>query len=247
MKVGYVKDKTKRFKEQMVNHPDATKNLAGGLAFDIPDASVKLLTMIGGSFFNEPKYYGGNLSREGKSLLVNELASKGVVKYHAAELEDQAKEIVETAIAIANSEAPRDLLALANWCRSEMNIRSTPQVLLAIAANNTNTKEWVREYCSKVIKRPDEIRDVVAIYTWLFGRPFPNSLKKGICDALKKVNEYGFMKYNTDIFPTFKDVLLLTTGAKKRSPLSKEVYTYLVNGEITDESKTPVFAARNKV
>jgi len=180
MKVGYEKDTNVRFKEQMENHPTATKNLAGGLAFEIPDASVKLLTMIGGSFFNEPKYYNkGNTAdpkkeRERISVLVNELASKGVVKYHALALEDQAKEIVETAIAIANSENPRDLLALAHWCRTEMNIRTTPQVLLAIAANNTNTKEWTRDYCTKVIKRPDEIRDVVAIYNWLFGKPFPN-------------------------------------------------------------------------
>ena len=35
----------------------ATINRAGGQSFLITDPAEKLLTMTGGSFFNEPKYY----------------------------------------------------------------------------------------------------------------------------------------------------------------------------------------------
>ena len=40
---------------------DATLNRAGGVAFDINDPSVKLITMTGGSFFMEPRYYDSTL------------------------------------------------------------------------------------------------------------------------------------------------------------------------------------------
>ena len=42
------------------NSPKATVNRAGGVAFEIQDPAVKLVTMTGGSFFAEPRFYDGD-------------------------------------------------------------------------------------------------------------------------------------------------------------------------------------------
>ena len=134
-----------RSSAKTVYHPDRTVNKAGGEAFEIRDPSLRLLTMIGSSFWNEPQYYGTAPDAE-----------------RIDGLGDEATLIVTTAREIAASQNPRDLLALALWARSEMNVRTTPQVLLAIAAAEPNTKPFVRSYTPRVVQRADEIRQVFA-------------------------------------------------------------------------------------
>lgn len=257
-KVGYKKDAPAT---QMASHPDATTNLAGGLAFNINDPSVKLLTMIGASFFEEPTYY--EPSDEDKKLdrqpVLAQLGKDGKASAEAlSKLTDRSREVIETAIKVAQSENPRDLLALAHWCRTEMNIRTTPQVLLAVAAACPATRGMVRDYAVKVVRRADEIRDVFAIFTHFFGRKMPHSLNDGLCQAFAKFRESDFLKYDGTDHPTFKDVLLMLHGGSalrrikklpdtskvKDYPVSKGVFDFLVNGKVSDAEATPVIAAR---
>jgi len=242
-KLGYGK---KDAASQMQSHPDATTNLAGGLAFNINDPSVKLLTMIGASFFEEPTYY--EPSEEDQKLsrqpVLAGIAKEGKVSAEKlAAITDRSREVIETAFKVAQSENPRDLLALAHWCRKEMNIRTTPQVLLAMATAFPGSNKCVREYAPKIIQRADEIRDVFAIYTHFFGHKLPMSLKDGLGSAFAKFRESDFLKYDGTDHPSFKDVLLMI-NRKKDFPVSKEVFEFLVNGKVVDETKTPVIAAR---
>ncbi len=216
---------------------DVCLNRAGGEAFAITDPSLRMLTMLGSSFFNEPNYYSKPAeSDEGSALgLTSEAAS-----------------IIETAKQIARGDNPRDLLALALWARTEMNVRSTPQVLLAIAASEPKTKPFVRQYARKIVQRADEVRQVFAAYLALFAsgvgankrnQKLPNSLKRGLADAIGKFSEAQLMKYDTTDRPTFRDVLRMIDRSKDFG-LSQPVYKYLVSGEVVDAAATPVIAAR---
>jgi hypothetical protein len=221
-----------------VRHPDRTVNKAGGEAFEVRDPSLRLLTMVGGSFWNEPTYYGdtpGAERREG--------------------LSDEATLVVDTALEIARGPNPRDLLALALWARSEMNIRTTPQVLLAVAANEPATKPFVRAYTPKVVQRADELRQVFAAHLSLFaggvganvhGQKLPNSLKKGLADAFGRFSEAQLMKYDSDVRPTFRDVLRMIDRSRDRG-LPQALFRYLTTGEVTDPAATPVAAARKRL
>lgn len=215
---------------------DVTVNRAGGEAFSINDPSLRMLTMLGSSFFNEPNYYGKSADGEDASL----------------GLSADAAHMIETAKQIARGDNPRDLLALALWARSEMNIRSTPQVLLAVAASEPKTKPFVRQYARKIVQRADEVRQVFAAYLALFAggvaqnkrnQKLPNSLKRGLADAIGKFSEAQLMKYDSDERPTFKDVLRMIDRGKDFG-LPQPVYKYLVSGEVVDPSATPVIAAR---
>lgn len=221
-----------------VRHPDRTVNKAGGEAFEIRDPSLRLLTMVGASFWNEPTYYGDDpngVRREG--------------------LSDEASLVVDTAIEIARGPNPRDLLALALWARTEMNIRTTPQVLLAVAASEPGTKAFVRAYTPRVVQRADELRQVFAAYLALFaagvgsnapGQKLPNSLKKGLADAFGRFSEAQLMKYDSAVRPTFRDVLRMIDRARDRG-LPQGLFRYLTTGEVTDPAATPVAAARKRL
>ena len=69
---------------------EATVNRAGGVSFDITNPSVKMITMTGGSFFNEPRYYtedacipqrlaSGKLGKLKERIKVNESRAKSGV------------------------------------------------------------------------------------------------------------------------------------------------------------------------
>lgn len=216
---------------------DVTVNRAGGEAFVINDPSLRMLTMLGSSFFNEPNYYSSQAASDADSSLG---------------LTSEAANIIATAKDIARGDNPRDLLALALWARSEMNIRTTPQVLLAIAASEPKTKPFVRQYAPKIVQRADEVRQVFAAYLALFSsgvgankrnQKLPNSLKRGLADAIGKFSEAQLMKYDSAERPTFKDVLRMIDRGKDFG-LPQPVYKYLVSGEVIDPAATPVIAAR---
>lgn len=215
--------------------PGSTVNKAGGEAYAISNPSLRLLTMIGSSFWNEPQYYGDAPEAE-----------------RIDGLSDESTRVVATAREVARSENPRDLLALALWARTEMNVRTTPQVLLAVAAAEPATKRFVRAYTPRVVQRADEIRQAFAAYLALHakgvaanahGQKLPNSLKRGLADAFERFSEAQIMKYDSDVRPTFRDVLRMVDRGKDW-PLPQALQRYLLTGEVTDPGAMPTVAAR---
>lgn len=238
------------------NGPTATVNRAGGVAFEIDDAALKLVTMTGGSFFAEPKFYnaescipkrgvGGKFDKLAERLQIVDGKLQGFVS--CEELNDVAREVVATAIDVARGKSPEDILAIANWLRNEMNIRLTPQVLLVIASHIEGSKTLVRKYATAIVKRPDEVKSCLLIHRFMFGmKSLPNGLANGLADATGKFGERGLMKYDAVGFPTWKDVLCWLPR-KAGWPLKGEVASYFITGKVTDATKTPIIAARKEL
>jgi hypothetical protein len=261
-KFGYEKGKGihERVHDETVAHQHVP-----GRAFEVSNPSVKLIHTIGGGFFNEPKYYDSNRSYID---FARELQSKGRISSRIlddAGLTEQAREIIETAQAVALGEdgaEPEDLLIIASWARDPehgLKLRTTPQILLALAAASPKTKPFVRQYATSIIKRPDEIMQVFAAFRHLFqndgkGRhrgSLPHSLRKGLAEVIARSSLYGLLKYNnTKERPHLADILRMVGGSKKMPrrrnkegqiltdgwPLSKSVYRYIVNGDVTDDA-----------
>ena len=92
-----------------------------GRAYEVGDAVTKLIHTIGGGFFNEPKYYDSNRS---PVKFYTELFSTGSISSTIVDemgLTEQAREVLETATAVANGETPEDLLVVAAWARDTKN------------------------------------------------------------------------------------------------------------------------------
>jgi hypothetical protein len=234
-----------------------------GRAYEVADPAAKLIHMIGGGFFNEPKYYDSNrpvaafyreLLTTGKiaSVLVDEMG-----------LSEQAREVLETAWAVASSDRPEDLLVIAAWARDPhdgLRLRTTPVMLLALAAAHPGTKPFVARYAPAVLRRADEVRLAFAAFRHLFqqgegGRhrgPLPHCLRKGLARVLAGCSDYALLKYNDAGRPTFADVLKMVGGSRKLPgrkpagwPVSRALFEYLVNGRIADDAP-PVLQARRR-
>lgn len=239
-----------------------------GKAYNIADPAIKLVHMVGGGFFNEPKYYD---SKRSAHDFYAELMSTGKISSTIVDetgLTEQARAVVETCKAVADSDNPEDLLIVAAWARDPVDglrLRSTPQIMLAIAAACQTTRPFVPKYATAIMRRADEIRQVFGAYREMFMRAtgghrkhagsLPHALRKGLALALASQSDAALLKYNGSDRPTFADVLLMVGGAKigaflrkrvghrDRWPLSSAMFEYLVNGKYV-EPLTPTLAAR---
>jgi len=224
------------------------------------DPITKLITMIGGGFFNEPRYYDTNRSTFD---FLSELASKGSISSTIVDgmgLTEQARDVIETAHAVAQGDSPEDLLVVAAWARDPkkgLKLRYTPQIMLCIAAANAATRPYVAPYATSIMQRADEIRQVFAAYRHLFNKKesglykgkLPLCLKRALGVAFAKQSLYGLLKYDSKTRPTFGDVLLTIKDKKIRGflekaldkkldhwPLDRAVFEYFVNGKISNDA-----------
>ena len=236
-----------------------------GRAYEVKDSADKLIHIIGGGFFNEPRYYDSNRSyaafraewcaNGGKitSLILDEMG-----------LTEQARDVLQAMKDVAEGDHPEDLLVIASWARDKKNglkLRTTPNIALALAAAHDNTKPFVRKYATKIMLRADEPRQVFAAFRHLFGKKegglykgtLPHCLRKGLAEAYASYTPYELLKWNSPESPTHKDVLLMVQGSNKLPrryrknqqgqqarqedgfPLSKALFNYIVNGTIAED------------
>ena len=250
-----------------------------GSAFDLADPVTKLVNMVGGGFFNEPRYY--DPARPPAAFLAELLTTGKIASVPADDggLSAQAREVVETAAAVACGDTPEDLLVVAAWARDSkdgLKLRTTPQVLLAVAAAFPKTRGFVPRYATAVIQRADEVRAVFGVYRDLFmaspapaagqkpARPhrgaLPHGLRKALALALATQSDYALLKYDGADRPTFADVLKMVGGSAKIGaflrratgkhrdhwPVSKAMFEYLVNGRYVESGLPPILAARQR-
>ena len=126
---------------------------------------AKLVTQVLTSFFQESKFYGDN----------------------SAEMQKVIKNVIE--------KDPQFVSKLAVFARREFNMRSVAHVLTAYLAHEPKGKPYVRKTVKGVSLRGDDVTEIMSFYLSTFGKPVPNSLKKGINDVLVGFDEYALAKY----------------------------------------------------
>jgi len=193
---------------------NVTTNEEGAVAWKLP-AKDRLIERVLGAFWNENTFY-----KSGDKI---------------------AKEIVKDIKEVAKID-PKFVLQLAAYARNEIYLRTTPQVLLVEAANIEECKPFVREYTPKIVKRADELAEVIAYQLSVHGKPIPNSLKKGLAAAFANFDEYQLNKYNSDKKGVSLSDVLHLIYRKEGYPVSKAMWNYLVNDEI-DADALPKIAA----
>lgn len=132
------------------------------------DDKAKLVTQVLTSFFNESKFYGDN----------------------TAEMQETIKRVIQ--------KDPQFVSNLAVFARREFNMRSVAHVLTAYLAHEEKGKPYVRHTVKGVSLRGDDVTEIMSFYLATFGKPIPNSLKKGISNVLAGFDEYTLAKYKGD-------------------------------------------------
>ena len=178
----------------------------------------KLVTQVLTSFFNEKKFYG-----------------------------DNSDDILETLDRVIKAD-PEFVSNLAVFARREFNMRSISHVLTAHLAHALEGKPFVRQTVKGVAVRADDITEIMSYYLATFGKPIPNSLKKGIGDVLKTLDEYSLAKYKGDSKSVKMRDLLCLCRPKPMNGEQAALWKRCIEGtmEIPETWETQLSARGNK-
>lgn len=119
-------------------------------------------------------------------------------------------------------ENPSFLCNLTCYARNEFNLRSVSHVLACVTAREAH--EYTRCVIRNIIVRPDDITEIMACYLKMYGKPFPNALKREIAEQIQRFNEYSLAKYNRrNDSMKLRDVLCIT-HPKPKDKVCEELF-----------------------
>jgi 60 kDa SS-A/Ro ribonucleoprotein len=83
------------------------------------------------------------------------------------------------------------------FARKEFGMRSISHVLAGELSRSISGKEWARKFYTAVIKRPDDMTEIVS-YLLANKQKLPNALKKGFAAAFDNFDAYALSKYRME-------------------------------------------------
>jgi len=135
---------------------------------------------------------------------------------------------------------PERVAALAITAREDMKLRHAPLLVLREMARHATHRGLVADTLVRVIQRPDEMTELLAIY-WVDAlgpmqqrkrQPISAQIKKGLARAVTKFDAYQLAKYDRDGAVRIRDVLFLV-HAKPKDAEQEKVWKQLVEGELS--------------
>jgi 60 kDa SS-A/Ro ribonucleoprotein len=144
---------------------------------------------------------------------------------------EDGQEIGERIESLSQQVDRQALADLAVQARSEYHLRHVPLLLLAALAKRGGSR-IVSQTIEKVIQRPDELAEFLAIY-WRKGKvPLAKQVKIGLANAFGKFDEYRLSKYNRDGAIKLRDVLFLV-HARPADEAQAALWKRLVDGKLS--------------
>ena len=143
--------------------------------------------------------------------------------------------------------------ALAVEARETMKLRHAPLLVVREMARHEKHRLLVADTLVRVIQRPDEMTELMAIY-WAGAlgpqqqrkhQPVSAQVKKGLARALTKFDAYQLAKYDREGTVRIKDVLFLV-HAKPRDAEQEKVWKQLVDGELVSADTWEVSLSSGK-
>jgi len=137
---------------------------------------------------------------------------------------------------ISEIEDKQFIARVAIFARNEFGMRTVSHVIAVELILGVKNEQWVKNAVSKIIRRPDDILEIVAYYLYLhkdsgYKKGLPANLRKAIQISLSKFDEYQLAKYkgsNT----TVKMVDILNLVHPKPGDFNKEAFNKLIKDEL---------------
>jgi len=90
---------------------------------------------------------------------------------------------------------PKFVAKAALYARNEYGMRAASHLAAAEVAKNVKGEQWTKSFFDKVVHRVDDASEIMAAYIGLYGKPIPNSLKKGLAKAMTRFSPHQLAKY----------------------------------------------------
>lgn len=148
---------------------------------------------------------------------------------------------------------PERTAELAIAARETMKLRHAPLLVVREMARHATHRGLVADTLARVIQRPDEMTELLAIY-WADAlgpqqqhkrQPVSAQIKKGLARALTRFDAYQLAKYDRDGAVRIKDVLFLV-HAKPKGAAQETVWKQLVDGELASPDTWEVSLSSGK-
>lgn len=205
-------------KRRVTEHPDATRNEAGGLAFCV-DAKTRLYKAVVTSLVGEDRFYMSGRKHD---------------------------QMIRQDIHTVAQEDPEWILRLAAYARNEMYLRSVGVALLVEASKIPECRPFVARWTPHILKRADEPKEALAYALNVFGKPIHIGLRRGIAQAMLGFDEYQLIKYDSrgkagDV--TLSDVLSLCRP-RPTNASQEALFGYIKGKEVAADLIPKVVAKR---
>jgi hypothetical protein len=135
---------------------------------------------------------------------------------------------------------PEAVARMAIEAREDMKLRHAPLLVVREMACHETHRALVADTLERVIQRPDELTEFLAIYWANELGPMQQrkrqavsaQAKKGLARAFAKFDAYQLAKYDRDGAVRLRDVLFLT-HAKPKDEAQEKIWKQLVDGKLT--------------
>ena len=145
---------------------------------------------------------------------------------------DNTSDLIETARKVMLMDG-RFVANLAVYARREMHLRSVSHALAGELTQHC--KKYARQTIRNIVDRPDDMIEILSYVLTNYGKPVPNSLKKGLADSFLKFDEYSLAKYNRPGDIKLKDILRIA-HPKPTSYEQSDLWKRLLEGTL----ETPI-------
>jgi len=136
---------------------------------------------------------GGEAYKESPKL---KLVSLLLTSFVQEQYYRSAKDGVAQLGALIDTIADKDFIAKAGiYARNEFGMRSISHVLAGELAARVKGAPWSRSFYDKIVRRPDDITEILAYYMATHGKPLPNAMKRGLAQSFSKFDAYQLAKY----------------------------------------------------
>ena len=128
---------------------------------------------------------------------------------------------------VAATEDKAFVARAAVYARTKAGMRSVAHLVAAEIARGVKGAAWTKRFYDLVVRRPDDVLEILACYLAAYERPIPNALKKGLGAALARFDEYQIAKYRRD-----SAELKLVDAVNLLHPPHSEPLRKLIRGEL---------------
>lgn len=133
---------------------------------------------------------------------------------------------------------PEYVSKLAVYARNEMYMRSVPLVLAVELAKANSGNAVVSKTVNGVVKRADEITELLAYYQLANNRngvkklnKLSKQIQKGLSEAFNRFDEYQFAKYNRATEVKLRDALFIV-HPKAKDESQQEIFNKIATNEL---------------
>lgn len=162
-----------------------------------------------------------------KQELAELLLSSNIAKM-AYKNEDEVVKTLETLVGKVD---PLFAAKAAVYTRHVEGKRTSSQLVASFLASKAAGQLWAKDFYEAIVKRPDDMLEIVAHYFRDGRKPIPNAMKKGFANAFGKFTAYHLAKYKkTGSAISLKDLTCLVHPTPKAK--NGEALKMLVEGTL---------------